>query len=347
MKLNNKNITRRNFLQKSAVTAGMATMGTVGLSTAYGNQNNYTYRLPREVWIASFSQTDMRADTSEDMVEKVLGYLEDVVVYKPDIVCLPEIFPFFRVKKKYTLEESVIQSEKALAILSLFAQKNNCYCICPVYTSENGNIYIAAVVYDRQGKRIGEYRKTYPTDGEIERGITPGPLCPPVFKTDFGIIGIQICFDVMWTESWKLLREQGAEIVFFPSAFAAGRMLNAKAWQNKYVVVSSTLQHTAKICDITGEEIIKTDKWNPHLICAPVNLEKAFLHIYPYYKRFNEIRQKYGRKINIKIYDEEEWAIIESLSPDLRVNDILQEYEIITHEELIRTAATLQEQARK
>jgi predicted amidohydrolase len=54
-----------------------------------------------------------------------------------------------------------------------------------------------------------------------------------------------------------MYRKQGAEIIFFPSAFAAGQMINARAWKHKCVVVSSARKGTSKICDITGEELAK------------------------------------------------------------------------------------------
>jgi len=123
-------------------------------------------------------------------------------------------------------------------------------------------------------------------------------------------------------------------------------MINTKAWQHKYVVVSSTNKHTSKICDINGEEIAKTGIWNANLCCASVNLEKAFLHLWPYVNRFPEIISKYGRDVRITMFHEEEWAIIESLSPNVRVCDILKEYELKTHEELTKSSETIQNKAR-
>ena len=66
----------------------------------------------------------------------------------------------------------------------------------------------------------GEYRKIHPTIGEMNSGVMPGPLNPPVFQTDFGAVGAQICFDIEWPDGWRKLREAGAEMVFWPSAFA-------------------------------------------------------------------------------------------------------------------------------
>jgi len=73
--------------------------------------------------------------------------------------------------------------------------------------------------------------------------------------------------------------------------------------------------------------------WDVNLICAPVNLEKTFLHAWPSGQRFAEIKAKYGRKVKITTYSEEQWSIIESLSPDVRVKDILSEFNLRSFEQ--------------
>jgi predicted amidohydrolase len=339
-------ISRRNFLGKTVSAAGLTTMGSMGLSKnlyAYSKQSS---DLPREVWIATVSQMGLKAHDPEEMVNLILKILENAVIYKPDIVCLPEVFATSLIEEKKKLTEKVKISGMVLEKFSDFAKKNNCYLVCPVYTTENGKVYNSAVVLNRYGEQMGEYRKIHPTENEIGNGITPGPLNPPVFETDFGIIGIQICFDILWDDGWEALKRQGAEIVFWPSAYAGGQVINAKAWRNKYIVASSTRKNTSKICDITGEVIAQTGIWDSNLICAPVNLEKAFLHTWPYVNRFNEIREKYGRKIKITNYHEEEWSVIESLSPDIRVKDILDEFDLKTYGQLKTDATVAQGKAR-
>jgi predicted amidohydrolase len=276
----------------------------------------------------------------------MLVILDEVMVYRPDIVCLPEVFATSNVNRKYSMDDKVKISEDALEQFSEFSKNHKCYTVCPVYTAENDKIYNSAVFIDRQGKKMGEYRKIHPTEGEMDNGITPGPLQPPVFQTDFGIIGAQICFDVLYDDGWKNLRAQGAEIVFFPSAFAAGQMVNAKAWQNKYVVASSTRKNTAKICDVAGDDVQATGHWTQNFVCAQVNLEKAFLHLWPFVNRFPEIREKYGRKVAIHIHHEEEWAVIESLSPEVFVADILKEFELKTWEQTVTEAEMAQIKSR-
>lgn len=340
---------RRKFIRNSAFGIGAGTTLTSATLSSVKSLNGGQdiEKLPREVWIATFTLTKVEAKTHDEMIEKVLGHMEEIANYKPDIICLPELFPFISTPEKISVAEATGKPlEKIISLFSEFSKKYKTYIICPVYTEEHGKYYNAALVFDREGKVLGEYRKMHTTEGEMSKGVSPGSLDPPVFKTDFGIIGIQICFDLEWNDGWQKLREKGAEIIFFCSAYSGGISLNTKAWQNKYCVVSSTMKGSAKICDITGVEIAKTGLWERYWAIAPINLEKAFLHSWPYYKKFKAIHAKYGRKVKITSFDEEEWSIIESLSPDVKIADILEEFDLKTHEKLIKSATEVQNKLR-
>ncbi|WP_372934397.1 carbon-nitrogen hydrolase family protein [Mariniphaga sediminis] len=339
---------RRKFIRNSALGLGAGvSLTSATMSSKRLNEEFEVGKLPREVWIATLTLTKIDAVNHQEMIEKVLGHMEDIVNYKPDIICLPEVFPFFHISEKISIKDV---AEKPLGKitrrLAEFAKKHRTYIICPLYTVEDGKYYNAAVVIDRAGKVLGEYRKIYTTEGEMGKGVSPGPLDPPVFKTDFGTIGVQICFDLEWDDGWDRLKEKGADIVFFCSAYSGGKAVNTRAWQNKFCVVSSTISGTAKICDITGEEVAKTGRWERYWAIAPINLEKAFLHTWPFCQRFKEINAKYGRKVKITNFDEEEWSIIESLSPDVKVADILKEFGMKTHEEYIKCATDMQKKLR-
>ena len=78
----------------------------------------------------------------------------------------------------------------------------------------------AAVLVDRQGAIAGIYRKVHPVamlgHDDLENGITPG--CDfPVFDCDFGKLGIQICWDIVFDDGWQALADKGAEIVVWPT----------------------------------------------------------------------------------------------------------------------------------
>ncbi len=50
------------------------------------------------------------------------------------------------------------------------------------------------MLLDRAGAIAGRYRKTHLPLVEAEAGVTPGSAYP-VFKTDFGMIGLLVCWD--------------------------------------------------------------------------------------------------------------------------------------------------------
>ena len=323
----------------SVGSLGAAALGITNLSYSQENRqpDKKVYEKPREVWIAAMTQNNIAGKNFKEKIDAALQQMENAVSFKPDIYCLPETFLDPAQKSLDTNAED--GSGRIAAPFQAFAKKHNCYIICPINTVENGKYYNAAVLIDRQGKMIGQYRKCRITEEEVEvMGLTPGPIDPPVFKTDFGTIGIQICFDIEWPEGWKALAKKGAEIVFWPSAFAAGKKLNTKAWENQYYVVSSTLKNTTKIVDITGEDIAASGNWSDWGVCAPVNLEKAFLASWPYVQSFSAIQKKYGRKIRISSLHEEEFSIIESLSPDVKIADVMKEFNLKSYRDHIKSA---------
>lgn len=326
---------RRTFIKRASAGVGVVSMGAGSqiLKAADGveeeGKEKEPKRLPREVWAASITLGDIRGESYQENIDLILKRMDELSPYHPDIVCMPEVAPFLRLSKRPPIKD--VAEERLGPITSRFAayaKKNHCYVIVPLYTKENGLYYNAAVLLDREGAYVGEYRKIYLTAGEMEKGLTPGPTDPPVFNTDFGKIGMQICFDLQFFDGFRKLGEKGAEIVFWPSAYCGGRELNTVAWMNRVVVVGSTRYDPVKICDIDGSEIASSSYRSRHWVCEPINLEKVMIKKWPHILKFDAIIKKYGRKIKLSIYEEEVWTLMESLSPDVRVADVLKEFDI-------------------
>ena len=334
---------RREFVRN--VSLGAVGTGLAGMARAASPKNP---EKGREVWIAALTQHQIRGNTYKDNLAAAIRQMENAVPFGPDVFCLPEFFHVAGLKGGSPPLDTVSEDGTGNIIgpFQEFARKHQCYIVCPIYTVQQGRYYNAAVLIGRNGEYIGEYRKARLPVDEMKMGLTPGPLDPPVFELDFGVVGIQICYDIEWDIGWRTLNKKGAEIVFWPSAFAGGKKVNTKAWENQYCVVSSTLKGTTKICDITGEEVVSSGIWKPWGVCAPVNLEKAFLHSWPYSQTFPEIEKKYGRKVRCYSLYEEEFSIIESLSPDVKVADVMREFGLKTYREHLKEAEDLQERKR-
>jgi predicted amidohydrolase len=277
------------------------------------------------------------------MEETILGFLAEMKVFRPDIICLPETFTYYGTSVKASFGESAESLPyPSLVPYQQFARDSQCYLICPIMAREDGRAYNAAVVIDRQGEFLGNYKKIHPTIGEMEEGVFPGPLDPPVFDLDFGRIGIQICFDIEWKDGWEALKKKDPDIIFWPSAFPGRRLIQTKAWECSSYTVSSTIKGPSRICDFSGKVIAQTEFWNRNWICAPVNLERILIHTWPYVKQFPAIKAKYGRDVSIETFDEEEWSLLESLSPEIKIREVLDEFGILSLKEHIARAEKVQ-----
>lgn len=297
------------------------------------NINYKKNRLPREAVVAGI---DLRGiwpvDTIEERISDILNRMKSVYVFKPDLICLPETFQTSWVREK-TKTEDIAEDEiipgPVTSIIAEEARRQNCYIVCPLVTKNNGNYYNSAILLNRQGEIDGVYHKAHLVPSEIEEGnLKPGTLEPQVFETDFGKLGMQICYDANWFDCWDHLKKEGAEIICFPSQAPFINVLKYHAWINQSYIISSTGEG-ARIIDITGDELAVSgqfEKW----VCTTINLEKVLIHVWPYIRKVEDIREKYRGKINIEIYHPENWITIESRHPDVIVHDILEEYEIYT-----------------
>lgn len=337
---------RRQFFKQAALGSAGVVLATRANSPAEAAAPHRIERLPREVRLATISQEGMSALNSDQMVARILHVMESIAPSKPDLICLPETFNRMHVSNNVPIAEEAAERVGGIAApFAEFAAKHGCYVVCPIHTREGDRLYNSAIFIDRAGGYVGEYRKCHTTTGEMSIQVCPGPLDVPVFETDFGKVGAQICFDVQWDSGWRQLQEQGAEIVLWPSAFAGGKMLAARAWQNQYCIVTSTAKDASRIYDIDGTELANTNRWHPWAI-ATVNLEKALLHTWPYVQRFPEILAKYGDSIRIYSHGEEEWSIIESRDPELTVAKVMREFELKTLREHLAQATSEQVQRR-
>ena len=141
------------------------------------------------------------------------------------------------------------------------AREHQTYIIVPMILAEDRarDVYSnAAVLFDRQGEVAGIYRKVYcvaaPGQDELEGGLTPGTQ-HKVFETDFGRLGIQICWDMAYDEGWRELAEAGAEIVAWPSASPQTIRPALRAHEGRYYLVSSTPRNNATIFDPLGQVV--------------------------------------------------------------------------------------------
>lgn len=91
---------------------------------------------------------------------------------------------------------------------------------------EEGRVYNTAYVFDRQGRQAAKHRKVHLFDIDVKGGqrfkesetLTAGNTST-VFDTEFGRIGLCICYDLRFPELSRKMADQGARIILVPAAF--------------------------------------------------------------------------------------------------------------------------------
>lgn len=91
---------------------------------------------------------------------------------------------------------------------------------------EDGRVYNTAYVFDRQGRQIARHRKMHLFDIAVDGGqhfkesdtLTAGRDVT-VFDTEFGKLGLCICYDIRFPELARLMALAGAQAILVPAAF--------------------------------------------------------------------------------------------------------------------------------
>ena len=143
-----------------------------------------------------------------------------------DFIMLPEIFTCPYDNSCFPQFAESAEGE-TFQFLSDLAREGKRYVIGgSIPEFDNGKIYNTSFVFDRRGKLIGRHRKIHLFDIDVKGGqyfkesdvLTPGSEIT-VFDTEFGKMGVCICFDIRFPDLFIKMREAGAKMVFIPAAF--------------------------------------------------------------------------------------------------------------------------------
>jgi len=350
---NDNIVSRRNFLIKTSLGLGAGIAGT-SLSSFKTVDSEEEIKNLRKISVASIDLKGLWPDsTQESRIRRVLNRMGEVAGLKPDIICLPELFNTIWVDEKKPVRE-VAEDEKVpgpvTSRIAEFAKTNNCYVICPIYTKNNGRFFNSSILIDRKGNIAGVYHKMHPVkteiivNGSFGEGVSAGALNQPVIQTDFGKVGMQICYDANWVDGWDNLKKQGANLIIFSSAFPGGRILNHYALENNCYIISST-GGDARIIDTSGNDLDSSSTFVRYA-WATIGLDKVNLTTWPTNGSLPRIFKKYGNRLGIKVWDANDVITMESHDPQLKVSDVLKEFKMTSYAEELRIADEIQHKYR-
>ncbi len=201
------------------------------------------------------------------------------------IVALPENFAFLRSEGEaipcpQSLEGEFLSRMKALAI------RHKIYLLAgsiPEAIPGENRIYNTSAFLNPSGDIIAVYRKIHLFDAKLEgranfqesRFVKAGNEVT-TGSTEFGTVGLSVCYDLRFPELYRSLTKAGARVIFVPSAFTeyTGKdhwkvLLQARAIENQVYIVAPAQfgQHNPKRRSYGKSMIV--DPWGTALATAP------------------------------------------------------------------------------
>lgn len=206
---------------------------------------------PRPVRVATVFDRPQSTGAREKSIEQFAQTIARTVPPGTDLILLPEGATVIGTGKKYEEVAETIPGPTTER-LALIARERRAYIAAGIYEREGVAIYNTAILLDRQGRVVGKYRKVYLPREEVEAGLTPGTGYP-VFDTDFGRVGLMICWDVQYPDPARELARQGAELILMPIWGGNEDLAKARAIENHVYLISSGYDFPTLVMDPNGE----------------------------------------------------------------------------------------------
>lgn len=197
----------------------------------------------------------------EDLLQQVEFFVDSLSDYQCDVALFPELFniPLMGLQPAVTAAEAVwnmaAYTEEIVKAMSSMAISYNINIIAgslPVI--ENDQLYNVSYLLRRDGTSDTQY-KIHPTPFEKNEWVVQGGDKLKAFDTDFGRIGILICYDVEFPELARLLSEEEVQILFVPfwtdtkNGYLRVRLCaQARAVENEcYVAIAGSVGNVPKV----------------------------------------------------------------------------------------------------
>ena len=184
-------------------------------------------------------QMSCSRDVNEN-IKKAERLIREAAGNGAKIILLPELFErqYFCQERQYEYYAFAKSVEENDAVRALLPVAEELGVVIPVSIYERaGTVLYNTVVMLDHGKNLGIYRKTHIPDDHFYQEkfyFTPGNTGFKVFDTEFGKVGIGICWDQWFPETARSLALMGADVILYPTAIGSEPILSVDSsghWQ--------------------------------------------------------------------------------------------------------------------
>lgn len=237
--------------------------------------------------------------------QTVLGLMERASSKGADLVLTPEVClsPFFAQHPERDVSHYAIGIDDEIIKGFQEACRRHRVAASPnVYLQEGGARYDASLLIDARGELLGISKMVHVCQAPQfyeQDYYTPSDTGFRVFDTDFGKIGIVICFDRHLPESIRTCALRGAELILIPTANTSGEPqelfeweLRVAAFQNGVNIACCNRVGTEDAMEFYGESMVVDPDGNV-VARAGASEELLIAEIDPTSVRNSKARQVY------------------------------------------------------
>lgn len=256
----------------------------------------------RKVKVAA-TQMSCSWDVQEN-IKKAEEMIRQAAGEGANIILLQELFetPYFCQQQKFEYFKlaSTVEEDAAISHFTKIAKELSVVLPISFYEKAGNTAFNTIAIIDADGSVLGTYRKTHIPDGlpyAEKFYFTPGDTGFKVWETQYGTIGVGICWDQWFPEAARCMTLMGAELLFYPTAIGSEpilqrdsmphwqRVMQGHAGANLVPVVASNRIGTEKdgtemsfygssfIANETGEIVAQADRKSQEVIVAEFDLD--------------------------------------------------------------------------
>jgi N-carbamoylputrescine amidase len=237
--------------------------------------------------------------SKENNIKKGADAIRSAAMQGAKIICFSELAftPFYPQKKASSDYKNLAETipGPTTKIFSDLAKELHIVIILNLYEYDNGKTYDSSPVINVDGEILGVTRMIHITDYEFfyeKDYYTPGNNNVKVYETEFGKIGVAICYDRHYPEYMRALALAGAEIVFIPQAGSVGEWpggiyeaeLKVASFQNGYFTTlcnrvgkeeKLTFAGESFVCNPEGKVIARAESLTEEILLCDIDISEV------------------------------------------------------------------------
>jgi deaminated glutathione amidase len=170
-------------------------------------------------------QTNSGQDTRAN-AEQIETLLAEAAEAGADLAALPEVWPCQGSSPQMRAAAEPVPGPRTERLAEIARERAMWIHGGSVLELDDGKVFNTSVLFDREGELVARYRKIHLFDADPpgavpsrESAVFAAGDQVVTAETEFGRVGLSICYDVRFPELYRALAIQGATMLFVPAAF--------------------------------------------------------------------------------------------------------------------------------